>query len=158
MRQRLIRLLAVLVSVLALGVALAAPAVASTPRTACVPVYLTGEGEATSATTTTATLMLLGRPIATTTGAFTPTGGTGFTGEVVITPKRLRGGTLVVTVTGNLTFDSTGAPIAFDAEGPVVGTGVLEGVSGTLRFFGPQTGTKFTEKVTGRLCTDLSRW
>ena len=159
MSGRPLRLLVIVLSLLAASILSAAPAAASTRGPVCVPVYLTGTGKSTSPTTTTATLYLFGREIATTTGVFTATA-PDFTGRVVITPKRLRGGTLEATVSGSYKFDSDNIPNGFDAEGPVVGTGVLTGATGRLRFEGPLTFStgEFTEKVTGKLCADLSRW
>ena len=129
---------------------------ASSGRDICVPVRLTGQGVATSATTTTATIFWNGRAIATTNGVFTPSGTSGdFTGSVVFTPMRLKGGTLVADVTG-----SYGPNFAsFTAAGPVKGTGTLSRASGQLSFSGPihSDGT-FNEVITGKLCTDLRSW
>lgn len=144
------------VTILLLGFFGAGKANATSGPAVCFPVRLTGIGEATSATTTTAKIFLKGREIATTTGTFsTPDASGAFTGSVLFTPKGINGGTLVANVKG-----SFGPGFAsFSAAGPVTGTGFLSHTSGRLYFVGPLNadGT-FTEVITGRLCADLSSW
>jgi hypothetical protein len=122
----------------------------------CVPVKLTGEGAATSQTTTTAKIFWNGHQIATTDGVFSlPDAGGHFTGSVVFTPKRLKGGTLVAQVRG-----AYGPNFAsFTASGPIKGTGNLSRASGQLSFAGPiRSDGTFSEVVTGTLCVDLRSW
>lgn len=149
-------LVVVAMTILLLGFVGAGRADASAGGSLCLPVRLTGVGVATSATTTTAKIFLKGREIASTTGTFsTPDASSAFTGSVVFTPKRIKGGTLVADVAGS--FGPNFA--SFSATGPVSGTGFLSRASGHLSFAGPlNPDGSFTEVITGTLCADLNSW
>lgn len=155
-RRRRIAGAAVAIGVFLLVFVGAGTASASTGGTVCAPVRLTGEGVATSPTTTTATIFFNRHPIATTSATFTIAANGTFSGPVVFTPNRRSGGTLVARITGAFGPDFT----TFTASGPVTGTGNLSRASGQLQFSGDlrPDNTSFREVVTGKLCVDLSRW
>lgn len=139
-------LLTLLAASLVLGVA---PAPAEVGEH-CHKVKAVGVGEDLGGGDTVATITRAGFLNGTTAAHFDITGGAipvlTFAGTVTFTAKK---GTLTVAIAG--TFDiSTGA---FEASGPVTaGTGRFADASGTLVFSGMQTGTDFTETVTGTLC------
>lgn len=141
----------VLVSVLVLAGALvgAAPAGATPPDEKCYRIDARGVGEATGPTTTVARITGGGRLTGTTLGEFDAPFGA-FSGKVTFTTSNRS--TVVAFVTGFLDVTD----FTFTATGDLgMGTGKLEGASGTLTFDGritdPAAGT-FTETVVGELC------
>lgn len=150
------RMIAALMAVGALTVA--APGVAHAGES-CHPINATGTGQATSPTTTVATIREGGLLTGTTTGAFAVTGvtPTGFliAGTVAFTVNRA---TLDVAVAGNVDPVGTGGALTFAVTSTgMSGTGRLAGTTGTLSFVGEGADDgSFTEDVTGRICVDLA--
>lgn len=154
------RMLAALMTVGALSVA--APGVAHAGES-CHRINATGTGQATSLTTTVATIRGGGLLHGTTVGDFpeaTPTdSGLRIAGTVTFTVNRA---TLTVPVAGTLKPDTTGpeGSITFDVTSipnSISGTGKLAGATGTLRLAGDGAPDgSFTETVTGEICVDLS--
>lgn len=150
------RVLTALLAAAALGVV--APGVAQADEE-CHVIDGRGTGQATSPTTTIATIRGAGLLTGTTTGEFTAApngdGSLRLTGTVVFTVNRA---TVAVDVDGTLTPTSPDGDLTFDVTSTgFTGTGKLEGITGELRLAGVGVpGGAFTETVTGTICVDLA--